>query len=282
MKPPYPDETTDRQLVAQRPAFRAVPVLTLLSLLIATTSAHTEEFRTWKDASGTFSREARFERLDAESKSVCLAARGGGSVRIALARLGEEDQKYAVEADNKRLDAASIGAIKFISIADPKFVEVAKKTNVPLPKRQNGVWVINLPEGGPAWTAGVREADVIYAVGDTPIKTTDDLFWSIRGMEVGQSYDLHVERLEETSVANTPSHTGHKSRTSRTKPAPPPRPNRWGEKVLKLIPLKRCEVMEAVKKAESRCPLRFTEAFIPLSAHLGHDFTDFSRGELVS
>ena len=187
---------------------------TLLFQFPAGSPANADEFRTWKDASGKFSTQARFDKLDADSRSACLVTKAGKSIRVPYAKLSKEDQKYAAKADVKRLDAPSIGTMNFVpfSLALVELGEMYKEKGLPIPrslrppypKHKDGMWVTDLPEGCPAWAAGVRVSDVIYAVDDTPVKTPEDLMWAVKGMRMGRTYLLSAERLDEEAPKATP------------------------------------------------------------------------------
>jgi len=61
-------------------------------------------------------------------------------------------------------------------------------------ERRAGVEVVEVVEGSPAATAGLRPEDLIVAVGETPVERVDDVQRLMVGDRIGQAVDLAVLR----------------------------------------------------------------------------------------
>jgi hypothetical protein len=223
--------------------------ITSLLFFVCAVPAHSEEYRTWRDASGKYSSEARFDRLDVESRSVCLTTKAGKKVHVAFSKLRIEDQNYVLEADARRQDAPTIGQLELVTLA-PSVIDVFRKKKFPLPRHRRGLLVNDVPSGSPASTGGLHGVDIIYAIDDTPIQTIEDYVWATRSMKIGQPYKILVERISDEEPPSKPS----------PKPRTPHNPSnqakkstaskaRWEEKVLTVVPLSMAEVTKAMKNA---------------------------------
>ena len=194
-------------------------------------SAHKEELRTWKDASGKHSTEARFVRLDVGSRSVCLTAKEGKDVHVAFSKLSREDQDYILEVDAKRQDVPTIGRLALVAL-DREVLQVFEQKAAPLPQHREGLLVMaEVPNGSPASVAGLCKMDIIYTFDDIPIKTMEDYVWATEGMKTGQSCKIFVERISDDD-------------------------KRWDKKVLTVVPLTRSEVTKAINNAPPAPPLK--------------------------
>ena len=60
-----------------------------------------------------------------------------------------------------------------------------------------GVFIVDVPEGGPADNAGVRAGDVIHDIGGKQISDIEDLVGRLRELKIGESVRLEVERGRE-------------------------------------------------------------------------------------
>ncbi len=183
--------------------------------------AHKEELRTW--SAGQFSKEGRFERLDPNGRVVCLTTKDGRTIRVPYAKLSEADQEYARDVDRKRAAGPSVGTVSLSVVPGNEFFQ---KKKIPLPSITGGLWLREVPIGCPTWTAGLRNIDILYAIDDTPTKTFDDYIWTIKAMEVGKSYDFHVERLTQKGDSNT-----------------------WEKLTFNVIALRQAEVAQTVKNS---------------------------------
>ena len=207
-----------------------LPRYLLLSLGV---SAHAEEYRTWKDTSGKYSSEARFHRLDVESRSICLTTKAGKDVHVAFSKLRIDDQNYVLEADAKRQDGPSIGQLEVVTLT-PSVIDVFRKKKFPLPQHREGLLVNEVPNGSPASVGELHGVDIIYAIDDTPIRTVEDYVWATRGMKIGQSYKVFVERIsdEETPSKQSPKPcAAHKPNAKQPEKSAASKEH-WAEKVL--------------------------------------------------
>lgn len=68
------------------------------------------------------------------------------------------------------------------------------------PRANDGVYVSAVLDGGPAASAGIRGADVIVAIDDTPITAVTDLERVLAGVTVGSRIDVTVLRQEKERV----------------------------------------------------------------------------------
>jgi serine protease Do len=72
---------------------------------------------------------------------------------------------------------------------------IARQLEVPATA---GVVILNVEQGGPAATAGIRPGDVVTAVNDKPVREQDALRQTIRDLKPGQTVTLTVQRGNET------------------------------------------------------------------------------------
>lgn len=75
-------------------------LLLLLTILLLTPTGFSAEIRSWTDTTGTHTREASFQRLEADA--VILKTKDGKLLRIPLDRLSATDQDYARKAAGSR------------------------------------------------------------------------------------------------------------------------------------------------------------------------------------
>lgn len=78
-------------MITGQPARRAVVAMVVAALLVASVAV-AAEVRTWRDSSGSFSRDGEFVRLDGDV--VVLRLAGGREIRVPLAKLSEADRTY--------------------------------------------------------------------------------------------------------------------------------------------------------------------------------------------
>jgi serine protease Do len=131
-----------------------------------------------------------------------LADRNGEIVGINVAYLppqqtGAENIGFAIPSDtatsvadqlidNGRATHPYLG----ISLADLT-PDIAQQFGVAV---DSGALVTEVASGGPAEQAGIRQKDVITALGSTKIKSTGDLIVSLRGYKPGDSVTLTINR----------------------------------------------------------------------------------------
>ena len=139
-------------------------------ILFCCTISQADGFRAWKDASGKFSREARFEGFDVASQSVCLTTKDGQSIKVPYAKLSKQDQEHAQAVDGERQDAPTIGVLD-LAVVDYAVIQLFKKKKFPLPRHHYGLLLQNVPRGSPAWVAGLRGTELVYAIDNNPVKT---------------------------------------------------------------------------------------------------------------
>lgn len=63
---------------------------------------------------------------------------------------------------------------------------------------RRGISVLNVARGGPAWTAGIRQGDVILALDGETVTDASEFFFEISKREPGNQVELLVARGEET------------------------------------------------------------------------------------
>lgn len=68
------------------------------------------------------------------------------------------------------------------------------------PRANDGVYVSAVLDGGPAANAGIRGADVIVAIDDTPINAVTDLERVLAGVTVGGRIDVTVRRQGQERI----------------------------------------------------------------------------------
>jgi len=78
-------------MITGQSARRAVVAMVVAALLVASVAV-AAEVRTWRDSSGSFSRDGEFVRLDGDV--VVLRLAGGREIRVPLAKLSEADRTY--------------------------------------------------------------------------------------------------------------------------------------------------------------------------------------------
>lgn len=142
----------------------------------------------------------------------------GRLVGINTARLGEGFY-LAIPADAElraRIDALAAGQSKEtprlgVGLA-PAAVARKLRRAVGLPER-DGLLVRVVEEGSPADRAGIRQGDLIVAVGGEPVASVDDLFAALE--DAGEGVDLTVVRgTDEVDVHVSFSDTGGEEGTA--------------------------------------------------------------------
>lgn len=81
---------------------KALMVAALMVAALMATAASAAEMRTWRDSTGSFSREGEFVRLDGEV--VVLRLKEGREIRVPLAKLSEADRSYVENITAKPAD----------------------------------------------------------------------------------------------------------------------------------------------------------------------------------
>jgi serine protease Do len=89
-----------------------------------------------------------------------------------------------------------------IAVAPPQVAQRLRRS-VGLPER-DGILVRAVEDGGPAHGAGIRQGDLVVAVGGTPVASVDELSAALEGVGSGAPVELAVVRgVEELTVSVT-------------------------------------------------------------------------------
>lgn len=77
-----------------------------------------------------------------------------------------------------------------ISAVSAESVVVPHKVGVP----PEGVFIVEVAPGGPAWSAGLRPGDRITTLGTSPVRRLGDLLRTLAGLPIGGRVDLEIVR----------------------------------------------------------------------------------------
>ncbi len=151
------------------------------------------EVRVWTSSDGNYTIDARLVEFTAEGLK--LHAANDRTVIVPLDKLSEKDRDYAVEVFRKQPDRPVLG-IEYLRLRDMK--EVFKQHVLKAPTIRGGVFVSEIIEGGPAYTAGMKKLDVLthfdgHTIGDDPTRLTEFLMKSV----VGKEYEVKLRRARD-------------------------------------------------------------------------------------
>jgi serine protease Do/serine protease DegQ len=119
--------------------------------------------------------------------------------RLGLTAVGDEVELRVVRGGAQRTVRVKIGAPQQMSsaegrgvpqLAGMKVVEIERGS--PLYQRVQGLIVSTVDQGSPAWQAGFRPGDIIYAVNRGRVRTLADLQTALRG--AGRGYTVSLLR----------------------------------------------------------------------------------------
>ena len=119
--------------------------------------------------------------------------------RLGLTAVGDEVELRIVRAGEQRTVRVRIGPPQQMSsgegrgvpqLAGMKVVEIERGS--PLYQRVQGLIVSTVDQGSPAWQAGFRPGDIIYAVNRRRVRTLAELQTALRG--AGRSYTVSLLR----------------------------------------------------------------------------------------
>jgi serine protease Do/serine protease DegQ len=117
--------------------------------------------------------------------------------RLALTAIGEELELRVVRGAETRAIRVRIAAVQQVSggdgvavpqLAGMRVVEIERGS--PLYQRIQGLVVASVEEGSRAWAAGLRPADIIYAVNRRRVRTVGELSSVLKSVERGYTVSL--------------------------------------------------------------------------------------------
>jgi serine protease Do len=121
--------------------------------------------------------------------NTAIASRSGGYQGIGFAMpINEAVKVYNDIIKNGKVVRGSIG-IKFARSDDPKAEALLKANGA-----NEGVFVLEVPEGGPADKAGIKVEDIIVAVNGKPIHNGEELVERVTGTPIGNTLTIAVLR----------------------------------------------------------------------------------------
>ncbi len=121
--------------------------------------------------------------------NTAIASRSGGYQGIGFALpMNEAVKVYNEIIKNGKVVRGSIG-IKFARADDPKGEALLKANGV-----TEGVFVLEVPDGGPADKAGIKVEDIIVAVNGKPIHTGEELVERVTSTPIGNTLTVTVLR----------------------------------------------------------------------------------------
>jgi serine protease Do len=121
--------------------------------------------------------------------NTAIASRSGGYQGIGFALpMNEAVKVYNEIIKNGKVVRGSIG-IKFARADDPKGEALLKANGV-----TEGVFVLEVPDGGPADKAGIKVEDIIVAVNGKPIHTGEELVERVTNTPIGNTLSVTVLR----------------------------------------------------------------------------------------
>ena len=121
--------------------------------------------------------------------NTAIASRSGGYQGIGFAMpINEAVKVYNDIIKNGKVVRGSIG-IRFTRSDDPKAEALLKANGA-----NEGVFVLEVPEGGPADKAGIKVQDIIVAVNGKPIHNGEELVERVTGSPIGSTLTIAVLR----------------------------------------------------------------------------------------
>jgi serine protease Do len=144
------------------------------------------------------------------SSGGALADRGGEIIGINVAYLppaetGAVNIAFAIPSDtaisvaDQLIETGEVSSAYLGVITSDLSAEDAERFDLPV---DSGAIVSDVERGFAAAEAGVRRADIIVALGDTPIENTGDLLGALRDYQPGDTVDLTVIRDGGEQVLN--------------------------------------------------------------------------------
>jgi len=121
--------------------------------------------------------------------NTAIASRSGGYQGIGFAMpINQAVKVYNDIIKNGKVVRGSIG-VRFARSEDPRAEALLKANGA-----KEGVFVEQVPEGGPADKAGLKPEDIIVAVNGKPIRNGDELVERVTGTPIGNTLNITVLR----------------------------------------------------------------------------------------